>query len=177
MSDRIVDACCLINLYGSKRPYDILEALGGLHLTPQVRRESLGIRTNDPDNPQQMRHEAIDLEQAIKRKLLSVCEISNSEFESMVRYARELDDGEASSLAVAQSRGWRLATDDKKARRIAAANGVQVLSTSELIQQWAIKTKASDNDIAIVLSAIQRHARFLPSAKDPLVKWWRDLIS
>ncbi len=172
MSERIVDACTLINLYGSNRPLDILKSVGGMQVTPQVRRESLGIRAKDPNKPGELRHEKIDLAEAIDQGLLAVCELSSEEFELMVAFACDLDDGEASSLAVAKSRRWKLATDDKKARRIANENGVTVVSTSELLYLWAEKEGVADVKVTAALAAISRFARFSPPGDDPMSEWW-----
>jgi len=49
MSDQIVDACCLINLYASGQIQAMIPACGGsFHLSEQVQRESLMIRQVDP---------------------------------------------------------------------------------------------------------------------------------
>ncbi|HLB77136.1 MAG TPA: hypothetical protein VJO72_08900, partial [Candidatus Dormibacteraeota bacterium] len=42
------------------------------------------------------------------------------EEELYVQSAADLDDGEAMSLAICRARGYALATDDRKARRIAS---------------------------------------------------------
>ena len=48
MPQRIVDACCLINLYASGSVLDILRALeGGLFVPALVKDESLFIRKED----------------------------------------------------------------------------------------------------------------------------------
>lgn len=173
MSDQIVDACTLINLYGSTRPLDILRSIGGMHVTPQVRKESLGIRIDNPENADELLTDPLDLTEAIAKGLLTQCELSANEFELMVVYARELDDGEASSLAVAHARGWKLATDDKKARRIAEGEGVALISTAELIERWSQSDQVSKDEIAQTLQAIAKYARFCPPPSDPLSKWWR----
>ncbi len=173
MSDKIVDACTIINLYGSQRPLDVLAAIGGVHVTPQVRKESLGIRADDPENPGCLLPSQIDLSSAIEQGLLTQCDLSAREYELMVAYARDLDDGEASSLAVAKARVWKLATDDKKARRIATEEGIAVVSTAELIRQWAETAGLSEVEINAAIRAIARFARFVPPADDPVSDWWR----
>jgi predicted nucleic acid-binding protein len=173
MSDKIVDACTIINLYGSQRPIDVLRAIGGMHVTPQVRKECLGIRAEDPENPGSLLSVQIDLSVAIEQRLLTQCDLSAYELESMVAYARELDDGEASSLAVAKVRGWKLATDDKKARRIATDEGIAIVSTAELMRHWAQTDRLPTAEIAKAVRAVTRYARFAPPANDPRADWWR----
>jgi predicted nucleic acid-binding protein len=49
-----------------------------------------------------------------------------------VQFAAKIDDGEAMTLALCVSRGYAFATDDRKARRIAAsvAEPISLLATS-----------------------------------------------
>lgn len=49
----------------------------------------------------------------------------------------QIDDGEAEALAVAAERGLMLLTDDNAAIRVAAQNGVPVLTTLNLLYNWA----------------------------------------
>ena len=46
-----------------------------------------------------------------------------------VEFAAQIDDGEASCLAIAKSRGWLVATDDRKAIRLAVKSGISVITT------------------------------------------------
>ena len=64
---------------------------------------------------------------------------SETEENSFVNFAAELDDGEAVTGAIAMHRNWGIATDDRKARRVFARTNphVQLLSTPELIKHWA----------------------------------------
>lgn len=69
-----------------------------------------------------------------------------------------------------------MATDDRKGRREAAALGVPVVTTPELVKTWADATSASDADIARVLTNIQTNARFAPHKTMPLHRWWSNAI-
>ena len=82
----------------------------------------------------------------------------------------------ATESGVAKSRGWTLATDDRKGRREAATLGVPVVTTPELVKTWAEATSASDGEIARVLKNIQTFARFAPHKTMPLHQWWSNAI-
>ena len=68
-------------------------------------------------------NESVDIDDLISRDVIQICNCDNAEEQELfVNLAASLDDGEAMSLAIALSRNWHLATDDKKARRIFKEN-------------------------------------------------------
>ena len=175
---RIVDACCTINLYAAGNLLTLLPALGAeWYITEIVVRESGFIRKADPDDPTKFVKEPIDLKPALDAAILHTCTATDDELALFVELAALLDDGEAMCLAIAQSRGWTLATDDRKARRIARERGVFLLSTPELLKQWATITAAHVGDVARVLHNIQTFARFQPNSSLPEVDWWRATVA
>lgn len=178
MPGKIVDACCLINVYASGRPEPILRSLGGnLFLNDVVRREALYIRCRDDEGAGSLVPEAIDLSAAFQAGLIQECQVEGeSETEWFVDFAMELDDGEAASLAIAKCRGWTVATDDRKAMRVAQSHGIPTLTTPEIIKIWAEDARAKDEDIAEVLRNIQLFARFVPHRISPLRRWWIAMV-
>ena len=173
MSERIVDTCCLINLYATGTEDSIFQACGGLWVPTQVQNEALRIWRVDEDDPTRLIPQEIDLGDAIAAGLIQTCQLEGQdEVDAFVRFAMELDDGEASCLATAMSRGWIVATDDRKARRIASENGIALISTPELIQRWVDETCPSKATVADVLKKIEVFARFRPRQNDPLYGWW-----
>ena len=173
MSERIIDACCLINLYASGEEESILRACGGFWIPAQVRSEALRIRRVDEDDPTRLVPQEIDLGGAIKAGYIRQCQLQGQEeLDAFVRFAMQLDDGEASCLAVAESRGWSVATDDRKARRIASENGIPLTSTPELVRRWIDATSPDHAAITELLRRIERFARFCPRRADPLHGWW-----
>ena len=80
-------------------------------------------------------------------------------------------------LALAESRGWLIATDDRKAIRVAQQAGLTVLSCPELIKTWADATRPDNALLVRVLSDIQRLARFTPTATMPESTWWFKQLS
>ncbi len=176
MSDRIIDACCLINLYATGKEESIFQACGAFWIPAQVHSEALRIRRVDEDDPARLVSQDIDLGKAIASGYIQTCRLEGQgEVDAFVRFAMQLDDGEASCLAIAMSRGWTVATDDRKARRIASENGIALTSTPELIQRWVDVTSPSDTAVRDLLKKIERFARFRPRRVDPLYDWWTSL--
>lgn len=173
MAERIIDACCLINLYASGQEASILHACGGFSVSDEVRDEALWIRRVDEDDPTRLVSQEIDLADAIAAGHIRKCRLEEQdELSAFVRFAMELDDGEASCMAIAESRRWTLATDDRKTRRIALENGIALTSTPELIQKWVDATSPSEATAVDLLRRIEPFARFRPRRADPLHGWW-----
>ena len=177
MSQRIVDACCLINLYASGSVLDILRALeGGLFIPDLVKRESLFIRREDDQDRTILVPQAIDLTEALAGGLLHRCQLEDeTEAEQFVQFAAALDDGEAVCLALAKCRHWTVATDDRKALRLAEAEGIMTITTAEIVKLWASSCHATDDVVAAVLHSIERYARFSPPKGSVLYDWWIQL--
>jgi hypothetical protein len=76
------------------------------------------------------------------------------------------------ALAIAQSRGWMLATDDRKAVAVANSVKVAVCGTADLIRRWTETAAVADWTIRDTLLRIKRRARYLPNVRDPLFDWW-----
>lgn len=190
MQDVAVDACCLINLLAAdcvlpkpvaqkKRSKDSAvphksHPLGmALHVPDIVAAESLYILQPDRDDPAKLLKSPIDLEPYFDSGTLSRCEIeAGDETALFVGYASKLDDGEAACVAIAKNRSWLLATDDRPATRLAVQAGVTVVTTSELLKQWAANTKARKADIITALGNIQRFAKFVPRPNSSEAAWW-----
>jgi predicted nucleic acid-binding protein len=123
------------------------------------------------------RPEAVDLQTLIGAGVLTSCQLEGgAEEELYVSYAMELDDGEAMSLAIAQSRNLVLATDERKARRLARENAPQlsIISTAEIIRAWAEDKER--RDVIAVVRSIRARARFRPPESDPLATWWNETL-
>ena len=80
----------------------------------------------------------MSLDCATKSKADDICEpIGEAEIELYFELATSLDDGEAMALAIAKTRQWILATDDRKATTIAEKMKVKLVSTPELVKNWS----------------------------------------
>lgn len=166
----VIDTCVLINLLATDRVGQIVQIISPSSLVCRaVSSESLYLRSTEPDGVPQ----AIDLGPLFDQNIVSVCPLlGDPEEELYVGYSLELDDGEAMSLAIAQSRNLALATDDIKARRLAAENApaISLLSTPQIIHAWAERRES--DEVASVIRAIYCRARFCPPDTDPWVQWW-----
>jgi len=173
----LLDTCVLLNLLATGEIESILGALNKRWLVcAAVEKESLYLRSDDPNNPL----EPVSLAPLISVKLLEICDIENAEEAQLyVNYSVRLDDGEAMSVALAVARGYHLATDERKARRIFRESGaaLQLSSTSQIIKEWTEIGKISRQRAKSVLLAIVQKARFSPSASDENLQWWDDLCS
>jgi predicted nucleic acid-binding protein len=166
----ILDTCVLINLLAT----DVFEELAStiapsLFVCSAVAGESIYLRSLDPAK----QPEHILLDEFFSSGILRDCDCeSEIEEELYVKYAYDLDDGEAMTLAIAQARGLPVATDEKKARRVIAngAPSLRVISTPEILHFWS--RNRDHAEISRVLAAIRARARFYPGPDDPLSSWW-----
>jgi hypothetical protein len=170
----IIDTCVLINLLATDRVAEIVQLISPSRLVcPGVSGESLYLRPVEADG----KPEPVDLGPFFAHGVFSHCPINGGAEEThYVGYSLELDDGEAMSLAIAHSRNIALATDDRKARRLATENapGIFLVSTPQVIHAWA---EGRDHaDVVSVIRAIHNRARFCPSEHDPLAQWWTERL-
>ena len=172
---QVLDACVLINLLASGEIEAVLTTGARRSLVCSVvRAESFYLRGSEPGSIDQ-----VDLEPLFTRRLLHSCQPdSESETDLYVDYASQLDDGEAMSLAIACSRAYALATDERKARRLFLSTGIdrsRLLSTSDLIRGWAAESIDTQRVIDCLLQ-IETRARYRPNAEDANYEWWMDLL-
>lgn len=172
----LLDTCALINLLASSEIESILSASASeIMICAAVEKESLYLRSDDPNDTSLA---PIQIDGFMRAGVFSICDIDGGAEETLyVDYASQLDDGEAMSLAIANARDYRLATDDRKARRIylesvRAKN--RLISTSDLIRRWAERKAVSAIRLKSVLLSIQRRANFVPTRSDANFAWWRD---
>lgn len=162
----LLDTCCLINLFATGRLEEILSVLPYDLATSRfvAVNEVLSIAATDPA--------ASRLEDFENLALLEM--VSEGEMADFVRFAAELDDGEASICALAVSRKAIVATDDRKAIRVLnrAHPWVPIVQTPELLYEWAHLSKPSKRDVMDVLGAVRTRARFYPRADAPRFEWW-----
>lgn len=200
MQDVVLDACCVINLYAagkilsgeaprSKPPRRKIIKPGSspqakklafdfnLHLPAKVKGEAQYVLQPDEEDKSKLVKAEIDLDPPIKAGLLHECDlVGEEETDLFVQMAVKLDDGEAVCFAIAKSRGWLLATDERPTEKLAKQHGVSIITTPELVKHWADKTKASEDDLAKVLWNIQTYAHYFPRKTLPMHSWWMDLV-
>jgi predicted nucleic acid-binding protein len=201
MQDVVLDACCVINLYAagkflsgeaprSKPPRRRIVLPGSspqakklaldfkLHLPAKVKEEARYILQPDEDDESKLVKTDIDLDAMIQTGVLHQCDLEGEEeTELFVQIATKLDDGEAVCFAIAKSRGWLLATDERPTERLAKKHSVSIITTPELVKHWADKTKASEDDVAKVVWNIQTYAHYFPRKTLPKHSWWMALVN
>jgi len=198
MQDVALDACCLINLCaagrilypsssstattqrGAKAHKGARHCPGfglSLHVPAKVIGETLYTMQSDEEDQTRLVECPIDLQPYLAAGLLAPCDLeTHEEIELFVQMAAQLGDGEAACFALAAKRGWALATDDRRARRLAAESSLTVITTPELVKLWAKNTHASDEEIGTVLQNIQRFAYFTPRRNSPEYAWWGSCV-
>jgi hypothetical protein len=174
----VIDACCLIDLLASGQAEAILRATGhDWHLPTSVQAEVKYVRQHDPDNPGSYKNVTADLTLLVKSGALAPCQPDDPQEEARyVHYATLFrSDGEAMCLALAESRGWIVATDDRKAIMVARQAGLTVASCPELVKLWADSTRPDAPSLVQVLTDIQTLAQFRPNSRMPRSDWWNNL--
>lgn len=121
----------------------------------------------------------MDLEPWIQRGVLVEEALQGPEDERLfIQFAAALFDGEAEASALAVARGYTLATDDRKARRVVTRrqSAVRLTGTLELLRDWQLTAQALDAEAADALRRIAERASYQPRRTDPLYDWWKQLI-
>jgi len=173
-ADVVLDTCCLVNLAAIDGTLDSLASFGLTWYVPTaVQAEGIFIRAGEDSR---MVHR-IELTAAMSAGTVQICApADDAEHALYVEFAFSLGDGEAMALAIAKNRGWKVATDDRKARIKAGAAGVSVVTTPELLQRWASQAARPAPEVATALRRIEVLARFIPSADSPAARWWRKIV-
>jgi hypothetical protein len=179
MPAAVVDACCLIDLLASGRAGEILRAAAfDWHVPAAVQSEVQYVRQHDPQQPGQTMAVAADLGPLVTAGIVGFCQPEDDrELDRFTQYAAVFrSDGEAMCLAIAESRGWVVATDDRKAIRIGHEAGLTVISCPELVKKWADTARPTDPVLQTVLNDIQFLAQFRPNPSMPCYPWWIDRL-
>ena len=186
-----LDACCLVNLFATGRAEEILEALPHQFAVARyvVEEEILEIGVEEGNEVAASEEGRVSLHpllaELVGKGILEKLDVDSPEEEAaLVRFAAELDDGEAHTCALAIVRGARVATDDRKAIRVFRSawrsegrQGEPVLRTSELLFSWARGHGLGEPEIGRIVRAIARRASFLPPRNDPLFERWMALLA
>jgi len=171
----LIDACCLIDLLVSGQMEAILRATGyAWNLPDAVNAEVQFVRLHDPARPGSFLNAPVDLSPHLNCGLLTAYQPADPKEQTLfVQYAAQFrSDGEAMCLAIAEARGWVLATDDRKAIRIAEKGGLTVISCPQLVKTWVDATRPDTALVVQVLTDIQTLAQFRPNSTMPESDWW-----
>lgn len=184
-----LDACCLINLLGGGHAEEMLVALPYRFAVAryvaevevlEVGSEPVAERATSSQGTVSLQPSIAGL---VERGVLKRVDIGSvTEQRDLVRFAMQLDDGEAHTCALALHRGARVATDDRKAIRVLRSvwkersQALDVPRTSELLFSWAQEQGVSEPQLARIIRAIARRASFFPPHEDPHCERWLDLL-
>ena len=176
----LLDASCLINLYATGRLRDVALAVPyRLGVADYVlEREALYVWRPGASVAEETRV-PVDLEHLVEEGLIRVMRLESEEEErTFVDFAGLMDDGEAVTGAIALHRGYVVATDDRKARRILAERlrSITLVSTLELLKLWDEAASVSGAELREALAAMESGASYLPGERDPLYGWWRSAM-
>jgi hypothetical protein len=175
-----IDACCLFDLLASGNTEAILRASGfSWQLPSAVRGEVQYVRQHDPAQPGKLAKVPADLSGHIASGLLTVCDPQNQqELDRFTHYATLFrSDGESMCLALAEHRGWVVATDDRRAIRVAQQAGLTVISCPQLLKAWADAAAPDQATLIRVLQDIEVLAQFKPNPSMPEYQWWVDELA
>ncbi len=165
----IADTSVLLNLIASTAFEAILTALPvQVCVAEQVVRETKHLRFDTEERE-------ISLTAWIESGLLTIVAVeSEEEEEDYVDFALELDDGEAVTGAIAKSRLWSIAVEDKKARKVfqREIGQCEMHRTSDIIFYAADILGWSDDVLRSALLSVQSLATFLPPNSDSNRKRW-----
>ena len=176
----ILDACCLLNLCATGRLREFATALPHQLVVADyvLEREALYVWIPDSTGGSTERTR-IDVSPLVAEGLIAVVRLDHPEEEALfVDLAASVDDGEAVTGALALCRGYLVATDDRKARRILLERdqGLGLVSTLELVKSWAEATSIADSELRNALEAIRSGASYVPGERDPLYEWWQEFM-
>lgn len=160
----VLDACVCINLAAAlDAPAKILLNCRAV-VVPQVISEALYLHNDGQD----------DIKTPASLDGLPVAELSDSELPLYLELAERLDDGEAASLALAISRSWTFATDDRSARNTGRRRTppVDVVTTPRLLRLHAEAAHWDATNVKQAIQAVRRQASFEPPRDDPDYSWW-----
>lgn len=177
MDDLLLDACVALNLLASGVGLGELAGASGVRfmMVSVAAAETLWIDPLDPNGER----EQIDTSSLADGGLFSLVYVDDEELDLFVELARSIDDGEAATLAVAFNRKLRVATDDRRALRLAAQQipPIEIVRTTELVKRWAEAPGTDNRHAAAAVIAIERRANYVPPGDDPYVDWWIEVRS
>ena len=176
----MIDACCLIDLLASGRAEEILRTTSSIwHIPIAVQVEVIYLRQYDPSQAGVVITVPAELNPYRASGLLTLCQPDDPREQArFIHYAAQFrSDGEAMCIALAECRGWVVATDDRKAIRVAGQAGLTVISCPELVRAWALATKPDRAMLAQVLTDIQTLAQYRPNPTMPESTWWFKQLS
>src|SRR5262249_24890736 len=139
----ILGACCVLNLAATGSFEEILRGLPyRFHVGSRARREVQWLRF-----PGLHERGRVDLTRLFERGLLLEESLQHPQEEAeYVELSQVLDDQEAEAAALAVTRSYALATDDRKVRRVVSERSgpLFLCTTLEIVRAWQVCSAVSD---------------------------------
>jgi len=143
-----------------------------LLLAPKIRAESLFVY----DSATRENRISIDAHYLAEQRINTLAvDLTDSEKAMAVRFAADVDDGEAESLAIAHERGIPLLSDDVRAGRIATQLGIRLQTTLELLHNWSAGRTALE--LREAACGLRDRASYAAPRTHPLRDWFLTLIA
>jgi predicted nucleic acid-binding protein len=177
MKSIVIDTCCLINLYASGRFAELISSNMDQAVIPaKVFDESLYIRQPSSDDPEVLENEAIELQVIKKLPNVIITDLLGSEeLEKFIDLTSLIDDGESACIAIAYCRELCIASDDRKAQKVAQEHNISCTSTPKIIKTWSSTKNITKPDILQVIHNIERFANYSPHHTSEYYAWWNHL--
>lgn len=168
-----VDSDVLMNLLATGCAVEILRATRTVLMAPPtVAGEVLYLESDAVGGAR----EQIDLTPLEDSGVLVKLVLDDPEVDLLLELAQVVDDGEAEVMAVALNRSIAMATDDRKARRVAGDRRASLISTLEILQRWESVATVSAERMQTVLNLVSHRSRYRPAVGHPLYGWWIQLV-
>lgn len=156
----VIDTSIWINLLATQRTWAIIRCLSTTCAAPE---QVVGEVQRDPISG---RHYPLDSHPLRGRSELEIVDLQGASadlFCGLVGNAivKNLGDGEAASIAIAADRGWAVAIDERKARRLVRERfpGVPFISTFELLSLPEVERCLGRNARDIAIADAKRFGR------------------
>jgi predicted nucleic acid-binding protein len=170
----LLDACVTINLVAAGPVHQVARSVGRSCLITRQAANEVGHLRETTNG--ETRVTPVDLNDHVKAGAFEIIDLVPDEVPLYVELASLVDDGEASTIAVAIKRGIPLATDDRKARRLCAERGLDLpIGTVALIRGFCEAQTLDHAHVARLLQRISSRASFQAPRSDPDLKWWNDI--
>ncbi|MGH2531664.1 MAG: PIN domain-containing protein [Thermomicrobiales bacterium] len=172
-----LDACAVVNLYATRWMESILTSVGNpVAIADVVEQEAQFVYRGGTGDDARER-EPVELQPLVASGLLSV--ISTTDEEELLTFidlTREIDEGEAMTVALAIHRGCIVVTDDRKASRVLERRGVPRRSTLDVVKAWSERDAVQPDTLRGVLTDLRQRGRYEPARSHPLRSWWGDAL-
>ena len=166
----VVDSSVLIVLAKLRRLQLLRAVYGAVLLGPVVYHEVVA-------QGQRLHARGVEqVEQAIEASWLQVVRPSAGEQKLTVRLLRttRLDDGEAEALAVASRRKLLLVVDDKEARHVAEALGIEYIGTAGMLLEAYLRKHLTIDGLEDAMTDLTRVLWLSPSVVTAILKRARE---